>query len=454
MFRLLTVRRVLARAIAARQSLSRERAGSVLPLFAICLVPLLFATGMSIDYAKAMQLRTKLNAAADAATLSAVSKQVMDLPAKYGYPPAYGPVLAQQAAKKMFGAAATPLVTRGEIQLDINDPAQFSVDVVDNATHTNRTVVLKFRGQSPNFFASILGTKTLTVNGSATSTVSGAAYTDVYVGLDTSQSMGLAATDDDARKLSEGVVRYNGRGCQFGCHVPTGGEPYANDWVAKQVGATLRVDILRQAVLDMVQTAIDSQGRNSLYRFGLYRIGQSTSDISALTSNLSKTKLDSSDITLGPNDASGVGDTNLPNVTDYIFPRIQANGDGSSQANARAFVFLVTDGVTDTRGGCTYGHCTSPINPATCQRYKDAGVTVGVVYTTYLPVKANPLDPNDPRLRDEYTMLVQPFASQIAPNLQACASNGWYFEASDGPTIHAAMQKLFAQAMQTPILIH
>lgn len=447
------MRRLLNDAAALIRRLASARRASILPLFASALIPMVFATGMTIDYAKAMRVQTQLRTAADAAAIAAVSKQIMDLPKNYGLAPAFSPEVGRQAAFKIFAATANRLVANQQVQLNLLDPAQFNIVITDNADHTSRTATITFRGESPNTFAKILQVATLTVKGAATSTVSNGLYTDMYIVLDTSQSMGLAATDADARKLWDGAVQYNGEGCTFGCHVPAPGKAKANDWVAAQVGAMLRIDVLRAATSDMVQTAIAAQGSNSLYRFGLYRIGQTTTDISPLTSDLNKIKQDAAALTLGPNDSSGVGDTNLADATNYVFPKITSRGNGSSQPNARAFLFLVTDGVFDTKSdSCTYGHCTGTIDPATCQRYKDANITVAIVYTTYLPVRRYPLDASDTSLRDEYIKLVQPFATQIAPKLQQCASPGWFFEASDGPSIHATMQRLFAQALQSPIL--
>ena len=429
-----------------------DRRGNVLIIFTIALMPMAMATGMAVDYTKAMRLQTKLNAAADAAALAAVSKQVMDMPARFGMAPEMSPYVGAEAATRIFHIGADPIVNPGNVILDFNDTNQFKVEITDNAAHTNRVAKVTYRAKSVNTFGTLLGISTLTITGAASSTVTAAAYVDIHLVLDTSQSMGLAATDADAAKLWNGFITYNGRGCQFGCHVPAGGESKAGDWIAQQVGATLRVDVLRTAALDMVQTAIDSEGATPLFRFAMYRIGQTTTDISALTTNLAQSKTDVAGLTLGPNDAGGTGDSNFAHMTSYVLPKIPVRGDGSSASNPKAYIFIVTDGVADVAGGCTYGHCVAPINPTTCQAYKDAGVTVGVVYTTYFPVKANPMNPSDTSLRPEYTDLVMPFASDIAPKLQACASTGWYFEASDGPTIHAAMQRLFAQAAQSPIL--
>src|SRR5690606_25027342 len=52
------------------RSLLADQRGNVLMIFGFSLVPMVFATVMGIDYARAMTAQTKLNAAADAAALS------------------------------------------------------------------------------------------------------------------------------------------------------------------------------------------------------------------------------------------------------------------------------------------------------------------------------------------------------------------------------------------------
>jgi hypothetical protein len=149
-------------------------------------------------------------------------------------------------------------------------------------------------------------------------------------------------------------------------------------------------------------------------------------------------------ITLGPNNGGGTGDSFLAEPLADLRGRIPASGDGSTQAQARAFLFIITDGLRDVRGSCWGGHCKAAFDPAACQTYKDANITVGVIYTTYLPILKNPNIPST-GLLSEYQLLVQPHAAQIAPNLRACASPGWYAEASDGPSIDAALARMFDQ---------
>ena len=54
-----------------------ERKGNVAIIFAIALIPTIFLIGMGLDLSGAMQRRAKLNAAADAAALAAVTPTMM-----------------------------------------------------------------------------------------------------------------------------------------------------------------------------------------------------------------------------------------------------------------------------------------------------------------------------------------------------------------------------------------
>ena len=445
----------------------RERRGNVFILTAFALIPLTFAVGMGIDYSKAMRLDSKLDSIADAASLAAVTRPMLDK----------SMLTACDAARRTFVSQASsvkgnPMDTSADGRLTIAITETYAGRPTVTRTcptapllaadvgeaPLSRAATVSYATKSKNSFARLLGVSSLPVGGVATARTVKAAFADIYLALDTSQSMGLAATDQDAKLLWEATAKYNGRGCQFGCHERAWSkgrqEPYSNEHLANYFKINLRINVERDAASDMIQTAMDLQGGASLYRFGLYRIGVMTSDIVPLTSNLAYAKQAVSTLTLGPNDGwVGFGDTNLPDMTAYILPRIVARGNGTSSASARPFLFIITDGVHDLAGNqCPAKHCTQVINPSTCDAYKRAGVTVGIVYATYLPTKAFPLIPGNIQLSTEYLTLVAPLASQIAPSLQRCATPGWFFEASDGPSIHAATQKLFMQASRSATL--
>lgn len=469
--------------VAVTRRLWRERTANVMMITAFALVPLTFATGMGVDYSQAMRLQTKVASVADAASLAAVTQPMMEKPI----------ATACDAARRTFVAQATGLTG---LRLDPLVASQVRITLVDtfadNSTTTlqcpvlaltaedpgaiplSRVATVDFAGTSDNSFAGILGMATLPVAGTASARTMKAPFIDIHLALDTSQSMGLAATDADAvtlwnaARVKNAVGGRPGRGCQFGCHARDPNERYSMEEIARMpdVNAKLRVDVLREATIDMIDTAVAGQRANANYQFGLYRIGKNAGRYGIgidqyvkLTTDLASVRSSVQSLQLSDNDgAVGFGDTDLPTTTNFVLPFVNASSatadDGTTRSRARKFVFIVTDGVTDIEGrGCVFGHCTSVMDSRSCDAYKQKGITVGVVYTTYLPTKADPTDPKNTNLRDEYIKLVQPIASDIAPALQRCASPGWFFEASDGPTIHTAMQKLFAQASKTPTLV-
>jgi hypothetical protein len=94
----------------------------------------------------------------------------------------------------------------------------------------------------------------------------------------------------------------------------------------------------------------------------------------------------------------------------------------------------------------TGGRCQSPINVALCKTLKDRGIKVAVLYTTYLALPTNAW----------YNSWVAPFNlgpygpspnSEIATNMQSCASPGFYFEVSPTQGISDAMTALFQKAL-------
>lgn len=443
------------------RTLRRDRHGNVLILFAISIVPLMLATGMGIDYSQAMRLRTRLNAAADAAALSSTTTPMLNQTM----------ATACTTALNMFKLQSSQLPG---LILDTDNPAKFSIVMAETygtgapktgtcgalsgaqqsstATPLSRTATISYQGDSINTFATLLGKRTLTITGTVSTRVANSPYIDIHIALDTSQSMGLPSTIQGQKDLWKLSGQINGTNCQFGCHeksIHNGKtDPQSGEQIARANNIPLRVNVESAAVTDMISTASASQGSKSYYRFGLYQFGTSLRDLQPLTSTLSTASSSVANLTLGPNDgAIGYGDTNLTDVFNAMQSRITVHGDGTSATNPRAFLFVVTDGVQDL---CSNSHCMALLDPTMCNWYKNNNITVGIVYTTYLPVMENPLDPNNPNYRFEYNWLIAPLPpSNIAPRLQACASPGWFFEASDGPGIHAAMQRLFTLVTQT-----
>jgi hypothetical protein len=172
----------------------------------------------------------------------------------------------------------------------------------------------------------------------------------------------------------------------------------------------------------------------------------------------------------GDNDDS---DTPHSAILPAINNVIPAPGNGLTAATPQEFLFIVSDGVSDesnsscstaaTQPPASYpidpqsdgtSRCSMPIDPALCQQFKDRGVQVGVLYTTYFSLAT----PDYPQTDPYYQQFVEPYNpgpyqpsvySQIAKNMQACASPGLYFEISPTLDIPTALQQLFKGALST-----
>jgi hypothetical protein len=122
------------------------------------------------------------------------------------------------------------------------------------------------------------------------------------------------------------------------------------------------------------------------------------------------------------------------------------------------YLFFVSDGVADesnssclkTMYNAHWGNqsprCQSPINPALCTALKNRGIKIAVLYTTYLQLPTNGwyMDWIDPFNQGPFGPSPN---SQIAQNMQSCASSGLYFEVSPTQGISDAMTKLFQNAI-------
>ena len=79
------------------------------------------------------------------------------------------------------------------------------------------------------------------------------------------------------------------------------------------------------------------------------------------------------------------------------------------------------------------------LDPQNCELAKQYGFRIAVLYTAYLPLTTNGF----------YNGNVAPFQSEIAPNLQACASPGLFYQVSTDGDISAALAQLLEAAVAT-----
>jgi hypothetical protein len=137
-------------------------------------------------------------------------------------------------------------------------------------------------------------------------------------------------------------------------------------------------------------------------------------------------------------------DTDFPIAMSSINGTMPTPGTGASNSTPQEVLFLVSDGVEDDNtGSCSEtldgSRCQAPFDPTWCTTVKNRGIRIAVLYTQYLPLTTN----------SWYNTWVAPWQSQIATNMQSCASTGLYFTITTDGDISSAMQALFEQAVAT-----
>lgn len=180
-----------------------ERKGNVAIIFGLSLIPIVFLGGMALDFSSAIQKRTRLNAAADAAALAAVTPAMM----------MQSDQVVMTAAQNMFAAQASNIPA-----LNYNPP---TVTVTDSLL--TRTVTVNYAASSINTFASILGEANWALSGSSQASSSAAPNINFYLLLDNSPSMELPATSAGITAMINATKNApssggNAGGCAFACH--------------------------------------------------------------------------------------------------------------------------------------------------------------------------------------------------------------------------------------------
>ena len=482
-----------------------DRRGNVAMMYALILPVLMFGTGFAVDYTHAKQVQTKLDAAADAAVLAALTPKMMN----------QSNTAAQTAAINLFTAIAntqTSLVAADtNVTVTVTNP---------NNNALVRNVVVSYTAANQNIFAGVLGYSALAIAGSSTANASLAANIDFYLLLDNSPSMALPASQAGINSMlalttPNQTSDTGNTGCAFACHQAstgnsdTAGNPYwnPNNTSQKCTGAqsgttnvgciqmddyqlaranniTLRIDELNSAVTTLMATAQSTMTSSTqvpppVYRFAAYSLDfdlrywtHQTDGLDLqlrlrLVERVAQLPVDGSlfqqqhlqDLRYRPfGAAGGVGDVetnfdtplssttgNLNNTGTIPNP---GNGTNTAGDSPQEVLFIVTDGVVDETNSSTCtktlsgSRCQEPITPSLCTAIKNRGIRIAVLYTTYLAVT------ND----GWYNTWIAPFngaTSQIQTQLQACASTGLFYQAAIGTDLGAALSNLLESVTQT-----
>ena len=421
-------------------------------IFGLSLIPIIFLTGMALDFTSAAQKRTRLNAAADAAALAAVTPAMM----------LQSNSAALAAATNMFSATAANIGAA-----TVNPPT---------ITMTNaglvRTVTVAYTATStnmfPNVFSFVTGAQHTTwpMSGSATATSYSAPNINFYLMLDNSPSMDIAATSAGITTMVNNTSAQGG--CALACHEtnPTAadvqGNPGGEDnyTLAQNLGVVTRIELMAQATSALMTTAADTEAANdATYRMAIYTFnGTGISTIyapsGAPSSNLSAAGTAASGINvlevysnnyLTKTNENNDTDTNFETAMTGVNTLMPAPGNGSASSTPQEVLFIVSDGVDDEVNSSSCSEpldgtrCQQPFNTSMCTTVKGRGIMIAVLYTEYLPLPTN----------SWYNTWISPFQSTLATNMQNCASPGLYFEITTDGDITAAMQTLFQLAIAT-----
>lgn len=420
-----------------------DRRGNIAVIFALACVPLITAVGCAVDYSRATQTRAKLQAAADAASVGSIAKASPAFKAA-GNMTSDGPIsVGVTDAENIFNANRANLT--GYTLNSIT-----STVVKTGATVTS---TIAFSASINTMFLGLIGKTALTLSGTSKATASMPLYIDFYLLLDNSPSMGVGATPTDVQTM----VNNTSDKCAFACHDLKDKNNYYD--LAKKLGVTTRIDVLRSATQSLMDTASATETYSNQFRMAIYDFGGSASTLGLRSLFSLSASLSSAKTAAGKIDLMSVNGQNENNDQDTPFTaafpamnaQISSPGPGTSSSPLK-YLFFVSDGVADEnntaclkpRSGST--RCQSPLNPALCKTMKDRGVRIAVLYTTYLALPTN----------SWYMNWINPFNagpygpspnSEIAKNMQSCASSGLYFEVSPTQGISEAMSALFKKAV-------
>jgi Flp pilus assembly protein TadG len=486
--------------------LLRNRRGNVAMMYALVAPVLVFGGGAAIDYGRAAQIHTKLNAAADAAALAALTPAMLQQSSS----------VAQAASQSMFKG-----LTEGIPGLTAN-VTQVTVTVTVGATALTRNVSVAYSSSVDTIFAQVLGKSALPVSGVSQASAQAPPNIDFYVLLDNSPSMALPSTQAGITQMEGLTSKQITGGCAFACHqastnansdtegnpctdgtTPTlnapppstaSGSLYCatkhgtqidNYALARKNGITLRLDELNSGISTLLQTASATATSTVFatppkYRFSIYSMDSlwqiGINQLMALTSsytsgwasasanfgvmemysnnnNCANSACSSSTSTPG-GDVGTNYDNSLGALSQSSYIPNPGNGTNQPSDTPQAVLFIVTDGVEDEQSGSRRLEQTindlagdpsaSPYGSASGTNWCTTIKNRGIkIAILYTDYLAVPAN-------SWYVSHVEPYQSSIGTALQACASPGLFYDAGlDASNLGQDLAALFAAVTQS-----
>jgi len=431
----------------------RRREANVAITFALASLPTIYLLGMGLDYSSAVRRQSQLDAAADAAAIAAVTPAMM----------AQDTQVATTAATNVFNAKAVGLA-------GLQSTPTPTVTITNNGLV--RTATVAYTAQATNNFPTLLGQTSWAIGGSSSASATVMPNINFYLLLDSSPSMAIAGTPADIQTMVNHTSSQGG--CAFACHEshpssdnlgnPGGEDNYA---LARNLGVTLRIDLMAQATASLMSTAKATETANgNTYKMAIYTFDVALHAIQGTpTSNLTLAATEASGIQvlqvynnncLTSSNCNDDTDTDFANAMSGINSDMPNPGGGTNLNGdtPQEVLFIVSDGLEDKNSSTcskptiSYSggiRCQQPFDTTWCTTIKNRGIRIAVLYTEYLPL------PTNSWYQTGYGTFkgIAPFQSQIGPNMQSCASPGLFWDVQSGGDITSAMAALFQQAVAT-----
>ena len=320
-----------------------------------------------------------------------------------------------------------------------------SITLTNNDGSWSATVA--YSAQSPAAMTGRIGFASIPVGGTVTSNIAlgSQVYLNIRLLLDRSMSMGIGATADDISRMEDLT------GCAFGCHTNGSSSTYYDK--PKAQGIRFRIDELRDATTALIATAktVTASNARTHIQMAAHAFNHQVTTLVDLTTDLNKVASAVKALDLPTSDDG----TQTSDAIKWINTKVSGKGNGQKATTPQEVIIIVTDGVDDGiytgwQGmSAPYGKPlswwpkymtkanTGAIPRGVCTALKQKNAIVAVVYTTYVPFVGT----------EQYDKLIGPFASDIAPNLQECATPDYFFTASNPGDIQKGMQQLFNKAL-------
>ena len=217
-----TMKRLAQRAQSARllSLIARFRSnkrGNVAVITALCCLPLIAAVGCVIDYTTASLVKTKLQAAADAAALATVSVNSSVVTTAKGMS-SNGNVSGGSTFATNFFNANLNASPANVGYTNLTPAATVSL------SGTRMTANVSFTARVPTYFMGVMGFANTNISGSSTASYTMPTYINFYLMLDVSGSMSFPSTAAEQARLMavnpDNLLGSPGypQGCQFACH--------------------------------------------------------------------------------------------------------------------------------------------------------------------------------------------------------------------------------------------